>query len=121
MGNMNQAAFIFPCHGENGNQYWWMNRHNYLMRDYLCVGVLDDGVTVGVMDCQKSGGWNYNQQSKRLRHNESGKCLAVVAGSANQAKVAKCKSQDDSQVWEIGKYNRKGLKYKDLLNDRPAA
>ena len=25
--NMNQVVDVLPCHGDNGNQYWWMNAH----------------------------------------------------------------------------------------------
>jgi len=122
--NMNQPALLYPCHGQNGNQYWWMNKNSYILRDYLCVGVLGDGSwRVGVMDCKDSGSWNYNQQTKRLRHNESGKCLSVSGsdGGGGEAKVGKCSANDDNQVWEMSHYNRKGLKYKDLLTDRPSS
>ena len=25
--NMDQPVDVLPCHGDNGNQYWWMNAH----------------------------------------------------------------------------------------------
>ena len=28
---MNEAVDIFPCHGDNGNQYWWMNANKYVV------------------------------------------------------------------------------------------
>ena len=39
---MNQPVFVTPCSNQAGNQYWWYNENRYLMRDYLCVGVLPD-------------------------------------------------------------------------------
>jgi len=115
--NMDQTVDVMPCHGDNGNQYWWMNAHNYWMRDYLCVGVLkSDGVSVGVMDCAHAGTWTYSPDKRRLRHNVSGKCLAVVDGNgAYSAQVKKCSNSDENQEWVINQYNRRGFKYPDLI------
>ena len=87
------------------------------MRDYLCVGVLkSDGVSVGVMDCAHAGTWTYSPDKRRLRHNVSGKCLAVVHGDgAFSAQVKKCSNSDENQEWVINQYNRRGFKYPDLI------
>ena len=73
------------------------------------------------MDCGHSGTWTYNQQKKRLRHNLTGKCLAVST-SQNQPKavVKKCsQAEDEEQEWIVKQYNRRGLKYSKLLDDKP--
>ena len=48
-----QPVFTTVCSNEAGNQYWWLNGNNFLMRDYMCIGVLPDGYSVVVMDCAK--------------------------------------------------------------------
>ena len=48
---MNQPAFVTPCSNGAGNQYWWYNDNRYLMRDYLCVGVLPDFEQVSLELC----------------------------------------------------------------------
>ena len=88
------------------------------MRDYLCVGVLkSDGVSVAVMDCAHAGTWTYSPDKRRLRHNVSGKCLAVIddGGGPHRAEVRRCAAEDENQEWTINQYNRRGLKYTDLI------
>ena len=88
------------------------------MRDYLCVGVLKaDGVSVSVMDCAHAGTWTYSPDKRRLRHNVSGKCLAVTEDGTGgfRAEVRRCADGDENQEWIINQYNRRGLKYTDLI------
>ena len=65
------------------------------MRDYLCIGVLkSDGATVAVMDCAHAGTWTYSPDKKRMRHNVSGKCLALDGDDGGfRALVKKCSNQ----------------------------
>ena len=43
---MGQPVYVTPCSNGAGNQYWWYNDNRYLMRDYLCIGVLQDNEQV---------------------------------------------------------------------------
>ena len=35
---INSPVYCTGCHGEAGNQYWWLNANWFLMRDYTCIG-----------------------------------------------------------------------------------
>ena len=76
------------------------------------------------MDCAVSGTWTYNASTKRLRHT-SGKCLTLVSvdnghNVVHRAVAKQCVLDrvDEDQKWEIKQYNRRGLKYKNLLQDK---
>ena len=51
---MNQPVFVTPCSNGAGNQYWWYNDNRYLMRDYLCVGVLPDFEQVSTLSANRN-------------------------------------------------------------------
>ncbi len=46
-----------------------MNANRYIMRDYSCVGVQADGVSVTVMDCAMARAWDYDESSGTLKQN----------------------------------------------------
>lgn len=121
---MNQPVFVTPCSNQAGNQYWWYNENRYLMRDYLCVGVLPDFEQVAVMDCGQVRQWFYNPKTRRLtyglKEEDGGKCLTV--GSKNNvytAQVQDCRKGDNRrQEWIFTRFNQRGLKYDDLGNHK---
>ena len=93
------------------------------MRDYQCVGVsTDDGETVTVTDCARSGTWTYDPNKKRMRHNLTGKCLTVKAkteGNAfiQRAVVSKClQTGEEDQEWDFKQFNKRGIPYKLYAN-----
>lgn len=107
-------VYTIPCHGESvGNQYWWFNSNNYLLRDYTCIGVASDGLSVVISDCSKIRPWNYNRKRKWLQ--QGGKCLTV--GSANgiyTSQMHKCDKDNPLQQWVFTRFNERGLAYEDL-------
>eukprot|EP00095_Tigriopus_kingsejongensis_P002876 maker-scaffold52_size450388-snap-gene-2.16 protein:Tk02876 transcript:maker-scaffold52_size450388-snap-gene-2.16-mRNA-1 annotation:"polypeptide n-acetylgalactosaminyltransferase 9-like isoform x2" len=111
---MNSPVFTIPCHGESvGNQYWWFNTNGFLLRDYMCIGVLADGLSVAVVDCARAKTWNYNRKRKWLQ--QSGKCLTV--GSKDgiyTSQMAKCDKDNRLQEWVFSKFNERGLPFQDL-------
>ena len=93
----------------------------YWLRDYQCVGVsTEDGDTVTITDCARSGTWTYDQRKNRLRHNLTGKCLTVATRTENnaftqRAVVSECRqTADEDQEWVIKQYNKKGIPYNKL-------
>ena len=46
---MGNPVYVTPCSNMAGNQYWWYNDNRYLMRDYLCIGVLQDNEQVRLL------------------------------------------------------------------------
>ena len=113
---MNSLVFTIPCHGEGGNQYWWLKNNWYLMRDYQCVGVLEDRLSVAVMDCGRVKPWRYDKKKRRIE--QDGKCLSV--GSNNNiyaAQMLPCREGDPLQEWVFSKFSYQGIKYEDLANE----
>ena len=99
--------------------------YSYWLRDYQCVGVsTEDGETVIITDCARSGTWIYDPNKKRMRHNLTGKCLAVATITENnafvqKAIVSKCQQvPEEDQEWIIKQYNKKGIPYKKLYANK---
>ena len=83
------------------------------MRDYSCVGVEPDGVSVTVMDCAKARPWKYGETEGTL--SQRGKCLGV--GSVNNiytAVMQECVPKDEMQRWTFSRFDRRGLQYQDF-------
>ena len=36
--NIGLPLLVFDCHGEKGNQYWYLRRDGSITRDFLCMG-----------------------------------------------------------------------------------
>ncbi len=114
---INSPVFTIPCHREAGNQYWWLSSNWFLMRDYLCIGVLPDGLNVAVMDCAKVKPWKYNQRTHWLE--QGNKCLTV--GEKNNiytSQMYPCDASNLKQVWIFSRFNERGLKYAELSNEK---
>lgn len=109
-------VYAAPCHGGAGNQYWWMNSNNYLMRDYLCLGVLPDGETVSVMVCSDVQAWKYDIKTKQFKY--QGKCMAVGEKyNTYVILVTACNANDPLQQWHFTRYKSTGLSYTDLTDE----
>eukprot|EP00096_Caligus_rogercresseyi_P014574 TRINITY_DN7081_c0_g1_i1.p1 TRINITY_DN7081_c0_g1~~TRINITY_DN7081_c0_g1_i1.p1 ORF type:complete len:637 (+),score=113.35 TRINITY_DN7081_c0_g1_i1:127-2037(+) len=106
---MGQPVDLMSCHNFGGHQYWMMNRNRFILRDYTCLGVQNSIVIIA--HCQMAGTWNYDANKKSLRHS-SGQCMTV---SGNLAIVSPCSQSDPNQIWELTRYDRLGLKYKNLF------
>ena len=105
--------------------YFISHLSRYLLRDYQCVGVsTEDGESVTITDCARSGTWSYDPKKKRLRHNLTGKCLTVATRTENnafvqRAVVAKCiQAGDEDQEWVIKQYDKKGIPYNKLYANK---
>ncbi|XP_040574902.1 polypeptide N-acetylgalactosaminyltransferase 5 [Lepeophtheirus salmonis] len=114
---MNEPVNLTPCHNLGGNQYWWMSSHRYLMRDYLCIGVLEDKVTVAVAHCGKIGPWTHDPKLKQFKYDLTQTCLAGEYYEDGHAvmTMAPCNPEDDRQQWVFTRYDPVLLPYERLF------
>ncbi len=99
-------------------QYWWLNANWYILRDYSCVGVSSDSLSVQVMDCARARPWKYDKKRRKLE--QGGKCLTV--GAANNIYVAQmlpCQEGNPMQEWVFSRFSYQGIRYQ-LLGDENA-
>ena len=64
---VNEKISIFKCHGQGGNQYWFMDDDGLIHhKKGLCIQLLDDKTSIVMAECNK----NNIQQKWLWRKNE---------------------------------------------------
>jgi len=61
--NVGLPVLVFDCHGEKGNQYWYLKEDGSITRDFLCVGRRREG----------SNNENHIELGRWTVHSQSGK------------------------------------------------
>ena len=61
--NVGLPVLVFDCHGEKGNQYWYLKEDGSITRDFLCVGRRREG----------SNNDNHIELGRWTVHSQSGK------------------------------------------------
>ncbi|CAF1111426.1 unnamed protein product [Adineta ricciae] len=76
---INQNAGIFPCHNQGGNQLVVFSKSGELRFDDLCMEGSKNSA-VKLQKCTEGNQkqvWEYNKESKQMKHVYSGQCLTV--------------------------------------------
>ena len=91
--------------------------HRFLLRDYMCIGVNNQGIAV-VTHCGESRvrQWAYDPKTRLLKEMSKGRCVSVAEINGSfRAKVVKCDTKDEKQLWDITFYKKSGLKFNELV------
>ncbi|CAB3401455.1 unnamed protein product [Caenorhabditis bovis] len=95
----------YPCHEQGGNQYWMMSKDGEIRRDESCVDYA--GNDVMIFPCHGMKGnqeWRYNDDTGRLQHVVSQKCLGMTKDGAKLT-MTMCNYDDPYQHWKFKEYN----------------
>ncbi|XP_015600432.1 polypeptide N-acetylgalactosaminyltransferase 5 isoform X1 [Cephus cinctus] len=94
---------ISYCHGLGGNQVFAYTKRQQIMSDDMCLDATDRHATVKIVRCHGMGGnqvWVYDDETKMIRHTNTGYCLTKPKPSdATQPVLAVCNSENLGQKW----------------------
>ncbi|XP_016837569.1 putative polypeptide N-acetylgalactosaminyltransferase 9 isoform X2 [Nasonia vitripennis] len=103
--DLHQAVGFYECHNQGGNQYWMLSKTGEIRRDESCLDY--SGTDVILYPCHGSKGnqqWTYNTQTKQIRHESSGKCLAITE-SKQRLLMEECSPAAPRQRWAFENYD----------------
>ncbi|XP_058809673.1 putative polypeptide N-acetylgalactosaminyltransferase 9 [Phymastichus coffea] len=103
--DLHKPAGLYPCHRQGGNQYWMLSKTGEIRRDESCLDY--SGTDVILYPCHGSKGnqqWTYNTQTKQIRHESSGKCLAITE-SKQRLLMEECNPSAGRQRWAFENYD----------------
>ncbi|XP_016837567.1 putative polypeptide N-acetylgalactosaminyltransferase 9 isoform X1 [Nasonia vitripennis] len=103
--DLHKPAGLYPCHRQGGNQYWMLSKTGEIRRDESCLDY--SGTDVILYPCHGSKGnqqWTYNTQTKQIRHESSGKCLAITE-SKQRLLMEECSPAAPRQRWAFENYD----------------
>ena len=86
-------------------QYWMLSKEGEIRRDEACLDFA--GSDVILYPCHGSKGnqfWEYNHQSRTLRHGSSRKCLAINE-KKDKLVMESCDRSEARQRWKFGTWN----------------
>lgn len=102
---VNQNAGIYPCHNQGGNQIVVYSKAGELRFDDLCMESSRNSV-VKLRKCTEGNQaqiWNYERDTKRMKHVYSDQCLSVDTNKENGKLVlAACDDENNvNQKWHL--------------------
>ncbi|UJR30128.1 hypothetical protein I4U23_017669 [Adineta vaga] len=101
---VNQNAGIFPCHNQGGNQIVVYSKNGELRFDDLCMESSKNSV-VKLQKCIEGNQkqvWNYNKESKEMKHTYSDQCLTVDSSKDDgKLHLMPCKEGETNQKWHL--------------------
>ncbi|CAB0030335.1 unnamed protein product [Trichogramma brassicae] len=103
--DLQQPVGFYECHNQGGNQYWMLSKTGEIRRDESCLDY--SGTDVILYPCHGSKGnqqWIYNTQTKQIRHESSGKCLAITE-SKQRLLMEDCSLTAPRQRWAFENYD----------------
>ncbi|KAJ8669982.1 hypothetical protein QAD02_001241, partial [Eretmocerus hayati] len=103
--DLHKPVGLYPCHRQGGNQYWMLSKAGEIRRAEACLDYA--GTDVILYPCHGSKGnqqWNYDTQTKQIRHESSGKCLAITE-SKQRLLMEECSSSATRQRWSLENYD----------------
>ncbi|RLU27396.1 hypothetical protein DMN91_001200 [Ooceraea biroi] len=94
---------ISYCHGLGGNQVFAYTKRQQIMSDDMCLDAASPQGPVKIVRCHGMGGnqaWVYNDETKMIRHTNTGHCLSKPhSGDASQPVLAQCDANSIGQKW----------------------
>ncbi|XP_034948110.1 polypeptide N-acetylgalactosaminyltransferase 5 isoform X2 [Chelonus insularis] len=91
------------CHGLGGNQVFAYTKRQQIMSDDMCLDAASPQGPVKIVRCHGMGGnqaWSYNEETKMIRHSNTGYCLAVPQqGDVSMPVLAPCDVHNLGQKW----------------------
>lgn len=90
-------------------QYWMYSKVGEIRRDEACLDY--SGQEVILYPCHGSKGnqyWDYDEETKLLRHGSSDKCLAINAAKSKLV-MEPCNSEYNRQQWTLENYDSSKL------------
>ncbi|XP_020293598.1 polypeptide N-acetylgalactosaminyltransferase 5 isoform X1 [Pseudomyrmex gracilis] len=94
---------ISYCHGLGGNQVFAYTKRQQIMSDDMCLDAASPQGPVKIVRCHGMGGnqaWVYNDETKMIRHTNTGHCLSKPhMGDASQPVLAQCDVNNIGQKW----------------------
>ncbi|KAL6448178.1 hypothetical protein ACFW04_000292 [Cataglyphis niger] len=94
---------ISYCHGLGGNQVFAYTKRQQIMSDDMCLDAASPQGPVKIVRCHGMGGnqaWVYNDETKMIRHTNTGYCLSKPhSGDASQPVLAQCDVKNIGQKW----------------------
>ncbi|CAL1684945.1 unnamed protein product [Lasius platythorax] len=94
---------ISYCHGLGGNQVFAYTKRQQIMSDDMCLDAASPQGPVKIVRCHGMGGnqaWVYNDETKMIRHTNTGHCLSKPhSGDASQPVLAQCDGNNSGQKW----------------------
>ncbi|XP_029167135.1 polypeptide N-acetylgalactosaminyltransferase 5 isoform X1 [Nylanderia fulva] len=94
---------ISYCHGLGGNQVFAYTKRQQIMSDDMCLDAASPQGPVKIVRCHGMGGnqaWVYNDETKMIRHTNTGHCLSKPhSGDASQPVLAQCDVNNIGQKW----------------------
>lgn len=94
---------ISYCHGLGGNQVFAYTKRQQIMSDDMCLDAASPQGPVKIVRCHGMGGnqaWVYNEETKMIKHTNTGHCLSKPRSSdAMQPVLAPCDPHNIGQKW----------------------
>ncbi|XP_076232893.1 polypeptide N-acetylgalactosaminyltransferase 5 isoform X2 [Calliopsis andreniformis] len=94
---------ISYCHGLGGNQVFAYTKRQQIMSDDMCLDAASPQGPVKIVRCHGMGGnqaWVYNEETKMIKHTNTGHCLSKPRSSdAMQPVLSPCDSHNIGQKW----------------------
>ncbi|KAL0120239.1 hypothetical protein PUN28_008120 [Cardiocondyla obscurior] len=94
---------ISYCHGLGGNQVFAYTKRQQIMSDDMCLDAASPQGPVKIVRCHGMGGnqaWVYNDETKMIKHTNTGYCLSKPHSSdASQPVLAQCDVNNIGQKW----------------------
>ncbi|XP_015113922.1 polypeptide N-acetylgalactosaminyltransferase 5 isoform X2 [Diachasma alloeum] len=91
------------CHGLGGNQVFAYTKRQQIMSDDMCLDAASPQGPVKIVRCHGMGGnqaWVYNEETKMIRHTNTGHCLSIPPpGDAAQPVLSPCDVRNPGQKW----------------------
>lgn len=86
------------CHHFGGNQLFRLNTQGQMAVGERCIELQGNQLKVTFCDVMPSGNWDWDQDTKLIKHKSAGKCVAKLGTSLG---IAPCTRTSSAQKWEI--------------------
>ncbi|KIH45610.1 ricin-type beta-trefoil lectin domain protein [Ancylostoma duodenale] len=99
-----------PCDEDEENQFWMFSKNGEIRRDLTCMDYA--GQNIMEIQCHGMKGnqqWRYNNQTGRVFHVASHRCLGMTSDGA-RLKMEPCDTSNKYQRWKFKEYNEEKAK-----------